>query len=611
MGDTCDEDLRDVWDGEALRPLCAAGRFFSDRFSLALSLSTDGVPLFKSSSISLWPVYLVILNLPPKIRVNAENIVLCAVWIGPRKPLMDLLLDPVCCYLERLSTAGITLGSVHVTAKLVMGVFDLPAKAAVLCCKQFNGEFGCSICLHPGKRLPNNSRVYSPTVYEERTHSQIVSAAIDAERTSTFVQGIIGISPFASIFDLVVSIPVDYMHAVCEGVTRWLMKAWFDPKFHKSPFYIGRSVAEIDAQLLNQHPPREFSRPPRSISKHLHYWKASELRTWLLVYSLPLLLGFLPSMYWHHYALLVCAMHMLLSDRISQAKIDAAEQMLMDFYILLPQLYGESSCTANAHLLSHLTKYVRLWGPLWTHSAFGFESKNGQLRRLFHGNSEIDIVHQLLFNVDISCTLVQVQKQLQEVESEKTLMYLNLCHGSGFVPRASMMCIGTNTYILGNCKSVTPTPEQSAAIGITSTDVTLEAFSRMYKEGVIYHSSSYLRSGVRKRDDTYCRFYNFNSNSICLGQIELFTTTPPLAFVRQLSPCNTSLINKAGHPCRPALEPYQTADLLSLYIIPVNSNRQQCQLLAVPVDCILAKVAMVMVFHNNYCVLQPNNVEHN
>ena len=40
-------------------------------------------------------------------------------------------------------------------------------------------------------------------------------------RTSTFVQGIIGISPFASIFDLVISIPVEYMHAVCEGVTRW------------------------------------------------------------------------------------------------------------------------------------------------------------------------------------------------------------------------------------------------------------------------------------------------------------------------------------------------------------------------------------------------------
>ena len=78
-------------------------------------------------------------------------------------------------------------------------------------------------------------------------------------------------------------------------------------------------------------------------------------------------------------------MHIMLNDSISQAQVDAAEQMLHDFCILLPELYGESSCTANAHLLSHLAKYVRLWGLLWTHSAFGFENKNGQLKHLFHG----------------------------------------------------------------------------------------------------------------------------------------------------------------------------------------------------------------------------------
>ena len=56
--------IHDVWDGLALRP---AGRFFSTPYHLAGSLSTDGVPLFKSSSISMWPVYLVILNLPAKV----------------------------------------------------------------------------------------------------------------------------------------------------------------------------------------------------------------------------------------------------------------------------------------------------------------------------------------------------------------------------------------------------------------------------------------------------------------------------------------------------------------------------------------------------------------
>ena len=37
-------------------------------------------------------------------------------------------------------------------------VFDMPAKAAVLDQKQFNGEFGCTTCLHPGTRLNNGSR---------------------------------------------------------------------------------------------------------------------------------------------------------------------------------------------------------------------------------------------------------------------------------------------------------------------------------------------------------------------------------------------------------------------------------------------------------------------
>jgi hypothetical protein len=256
----------------------------------------------------------------------------------------------------------------------------------------------------------------------ERTHSGVIAAAVEAETTNSSVQGVYGMSPLASIIDLVGSIPIDYMHCVLEGVTKWLMNAWFDPKNHSAPFYIGKHVGKIDDE---QRPPNEFSRPPRSIQKHFKYWKASEFRYWLLYYSLPLLLNYLPSLYWHHFALLVCAMLMMLSDAITQAMIDAAEQMLSDFYCLMPELHGESSCTHNVHLLSHLAKYVRLWGPLWTHSRFGFESKNGHLKHVFHGKT--DIVHQLFFNTDVSYALQCVHNKLFEVESEETMDYFNQC----------------------------------------------------------------------------------------------------------------------------------------------------------------------------------------
>ena len=196
-----------MWDGTALHPLCAPGRFLSNKDNLAISLSTDGIPLYKSSTVSLWPVYAVVLNLPANIRMNSENVILCSIWLGPGKPLFKLLLNPVSKCFQYLSTLGIKLvvGSteVIVRAKLVNGIFDLPAKATVLCAKQFNGMYGCSVCLHPGKRLPNNSRVYLPEfTHLQRTHPQVISAASEAEKTNSCVQGIYGLSSFANTFDI-------------------------------------------------------------------------------------------------------------------------------------------------------------------------------------------------------------------------------------------------------------------------------------------------------------------------------------------------------------------------------------------------------------------------
>jgi len=48
---------------------------------------------------------------------------------------------------------------------------------------------------------------------------------------------------------------------------------------------------------------------------------------------------------------------------------------MLEDYLLLPELYG-TSCTINTHSLIHLALFVRYWGPLWTQSAFSFESMN-------------------------------------------------------------------------------------------------------------------------------------------------------------------------------------------------------------------------------------------
>ncbi len=49
--------------------------FFSKKEHLGVILNTDGVSMFKSSRVTIWPVYIQIANLLPALQVRVSNIV--------------------------------------------------------------------------------------------------------------------------------------------------------------------------------------------------------------------------------------------------------------------------------------------------------------------------------------------------------------------------------------------------------------------------------------------------------------------------------------------------------------------------------------------------------
>lgn len=597
-----DGKIHDIWNGEKLKPHTTGQNFYTNPEHLAFSLSTDGVPIFKSSSTSLWPVYLVINNLPPSIRMNSENVITTSLWYGPRKPPIRLLLSPVVKKLEKLATVGITLstpaGFKTIRGKLQLGVFDLPAKAAVLNMKQFNGEFGCSTCLNPGI-YQNRSRIYMPQKFSLRTQRGIQSCAASAVSIGESVNGIKGYSVLSSIVDVVDSVPVDYMHAVLEGVTRWLLHRWFDSKHHGEAFYLGRYLKAIDQALIKQCPPNEISRAPRAIELHLNYWKASELRSWLLYYSLPLLLQYLPSLYFHHFALLVCAMHILLQDTLTEIAISAAEQALTDFLNLLPTLYGDNSCTANAHSLSHIPKYVRMWGPLWTHSAFGFENKNGHIKNMFHSKSSI--TDQLTFAADVIQTLNLVQTQLEDKESKATLDFI--ARMSGRAPRGNMRMLKDHIYAIGQTKLMPLNSYESILVREEHAPV----FARACCNGIIYYSEQHY-GGQGKRNNTICTYYH--NEKLSFGKILKFIDlSNPIAIVQEFEDYPTGLLQQAGHPCRQELKDYVEVDLLSGYIHALKPNPDKTYV--IELEQLLGKVVLIMPPMSPciYAILQPNNFE--
>ena len=107
-------------------------------------------------------------------------------------------------------------------------------------------------------------------------------------------------------------------------------------------------------------------------------------------------------------------MHILLQESIDSSLLDAAETMLKDFIVFIPELYGESNCTTNAHMLLHLPKYTRLWGP---NQLLGTTKKNGDLKRNIHGKS---IIHQQLFHTQhryISNTIASNKQRFVARES--------------------------------------------------------------------------------------------------------------------------------------------------------------------------------------------------
>jgi hypothetical protein len=390
-----------------------------------LILCSDGVQLFKSAQQSFWPVLLAVTGLPPGIRMNAENILLAGIWQGPVKPPMNVILGQVIDCIEKLEVHGIRFqspdGMKLLRAKLLLAVFDLPAKALATNFVQFNGYYSCTYCLDKGDRR-GNTHIFPPGEnHTARSKACIDNHATEAERKGRTVYGVKGKSVLSTCINICTDVPIDYMHAVLEGVAKRLLSTFLDSKYHNYRFYLGNVTKEIDRRMLAIKPPEEFRRSPRSVST-LKHWKASEFRAWLLFYSIPVLGDLLPPDYSYHLSLLVSSMHILLGDAIEVDELDKARASLELFFTLVPQLYSSEMCTANMHSLVHLSEMVVNWGPLWCYSCFGFESMNGHLRKNCHGTRYV--IPQLIHNVRMCQYLPFKGKQVAKFANARTAEFI-------------------------------------------------------------------------------------------------------------------------------------------------------------------------------------------
>lgn len=148
----------------------------------------------------------------------------------------------------------------------------------------------------------------------------------------------------------------------------------------------------MEKRYLSITPNQQIHRLPRAgILQGSAKPKASEMKSWLLFFSLPCLKGILDEKALEHYSLLVKAAYTLLKPEISENESQECEFDLLKFVCEYEMLYGEEKMTFNVHALLHIAQSVRKSGPMCMNAAFPFESNIYTFKTYINGPNGMDL----------------------------------------------------------------------------------------------------------------------------------------------------------------------------------------------------------------------------
>lgn len=227
-------------------------------------------------------------------------------------------------------------------------VCDSPAKSFLLNVKSFNAYLGCTSCTPEGSFI-NDRMAFLETESPLRTDESFRFKIQEEYHKGNPLE----LLPINMINDVC----LDYMHNVCLGVTKRLIKFWV--RGEKDVRLIEENKVKISSNLINlrSYVLSEFSRLPRGLDD-IEYFKATELRMLVVHTGLVVFKGNLNKKMYKHFKLLVCALRILITPDICKTLNNLAQSLLNEFVSQYSSLYGAHFVTYNVHSLLHLPKYV-------------------------------------------------------------------------------------------------------------------------------------------------------------------------------------------------------------------------------------------------------------
>lgn len=354
-----------------------------------LSVNIDGVPLFKSSGVQLWPILVKIGNFEPFV---------VAIYSGTKKPspIEDYLQDFIEEY-KRLKENGLVFECQAYSVNINALICDAPARAYLKCIKGHTSYESCERCVIRGARVERRI-VFNDEECVSRTDDSFSRIEYKTHQNAA--------SPFISAgIPCVSSFVLDYMHMVCLGVVRRLLiYLTRGPKICRLSVRQKEAISEKLVALRGKMP-SDFARQPRALQE-VDRWKATELRQFLLYTGPVVLKPVLSAERYRHFLCLTVAMSILLEsdDNIRNAYLQYAHELLRHFVMCCADLYGKTFPVYNVHGLIHLQEDASHFNcSLNDISCFPFENYLQQIKKhVRSGRSPLEQVTRRLSEIEHS-----------------------------------------------------------------------------------------------------------------------------------------------------------------------------------------------------------------
>lgn len=345
---------------------------------ITITVNVDGLPLNKSTTKCFWPLLCVLDQ-----SVNRTPFIV-ALYFGNSKPnnSTEFFQDFVneCLLLEK---AGIIVNNVNYMFRISCIVADSPARSFLKNIVSHNSLHACEKCTQEGIYMGRTTWQYQNKKAVLRNNESFKNFLYDDHQYSVSILSSLSLG-------LITQVPLDYMHLLCLGVMKRLIRVWVDkgPKKCKLNFHRIEIISERLLTIGCSYYPKEFSRRPRPLNM-FKYWKSTEFRSFLLYLGPVVLINVLPDPLYTHFLILHCAMYILCSEFCQQMVwMNYAKELLDCFVRDVASLYCEELLVYNFHNLLHLVDDAVNYGCLDYFSAFPFENFMGKLKKMVHGQNK-------------------------------------------------------------------------------------------------------------------------------------------------------------------------------------------------------------------------------